>query len=109
MAAAAEWGAEQSAAGHPPLAINGALASGRIVAGAVGDASRLEYTVIGDPVNLSAKLEKHNKLQGCRALALKETYDAALAQGYQPAAPHEVLQGVMVGGVALPLDLVAMA
>jgi adenylate cyclase len=109
MAAAAEWGAEQSAAGHPPLAINGALASGRIVAGAVGDASRLEYTVIGDPVNLSAKLEKHNKLQGCRALALKETYDAAIAQGYRPQAQHKLLHGVMVGGVTLPLDLVAMA
>ena len=66
------------------LAVNGALASGRIIAGAVGDATRLEYTVIGDAVNLSAKLEKHNKVQGCRALALKETYEAALAQGYQP-------------------------
>ncbi|HET6157546.1 MAG TPA: adenylate/guanylate cyclase domain-containing protein, partial [Dongiaceae bacterium] len=54
MGAAAEWSAEQGAAGRPPLTINGALASGRIVAGAVGDATRLEYTVIGDAVNLSA-------------------------------------------------------
>ena len=109
MTAAAEWGAEQSAAGRPPLAINGALASGRIVAGAVGDATRLEYTVIGDAVNLSAKLEKHNKQHGCRALALKETYDAAIAQGYRPEAQCQVLHGVTVGGVAVPLDLVAVA
>jgi adenylate cyclase len=109
MAAAAEWSAEQAAAGRPPLTINGALASGRIVAGAVGDATRLEYTVIGDAVNLSAKLEKHNKVEGCRALVLKETYDAAQAQGYEPRGEHKALSGAMVGGVALPLDLVAIA
>jgi adenylate cyclase len=109
MDAAADWSAEQAALGRPPLTINGALASGRIVAGAVGDASRLEYTVIGDAVNLSAKLEKHNKVQGCRALALKETYDAACAQGYAPRGQHRVLTGVMVGGVTAPVDLVAVA
>jgi adenylate cyclase len=109
MGAAADWSAEQAAQGRPPLTINGALASGRIVAGAVGDATRLEYTVIGDAVNLSAKLEKHNKVQGCRALALKETYEAALAQGYEPRGQHRVLRGIAVGGVAVPVDLVSVA
>jgi adenylate cyclase len=109
MEAASAWSAEQAALGRPPLTINGALASGRIVAGAVGDATRLEYTVIGDAVNLSAKLEKHNKVQGCRALALKETYDAACAQGYEPRGQHRALKGVMVGGVSVPVDLVAVA
>lgn len=109
MAAAAAWSAEQDAAGRPALTVNGALASGRIIAGAVGDATRLEYTVIGDAVNLSAKLEKHNKVEGCRALALRETYEAALVQGYQPQAQHRALNGVSVGGVTVPVDLVALA
>jgi adenylate cyclase len=109
MGEADAWSAEQAALGRPPLTINGALASGRIVAGAVGDATRLEYTVIGDAVNLSAKLEKHNKVAGCRALALKETYDAACAQGYSPQGQHRAMSGVSVGGVATPLELVAVA
>jgi adenylate cyclase len=109
MQAAADWSTAQAAEGRPALAVNGAVASGRIIAGAVGDETRLEYTVIGDAVNLSAKLEKHNKVQRCRALALKETYDAALAQGYRPQAECRVLSGVEIAGVATPVDLVVMA
>lgn len=109
MQAATEWVAAQERQGRPSLRINGAVASGRIIAGAVGDETRLEYTVIGDAVNLSAKLEKQNKVIGCRALALKETYDAALAQGYRPQSEHRTLAQVSVGGVAAPVDLVAVA
>jgi adenylate cyclase len=109
MQAADRWMEEQERAGRPPLTVNGAVASGRIIAGAVGDDTRLEYTVIGDAVNLSAKLEKHNKVEGCRALALKDTYEAALAQGYQPQGAHRALARVEVIGVALPVDLVAVA
>ena len=109
MQAAATWVEKQQRQGLPPLVVNGAVASGRIIAGAVGDETRLEYTVIGDAVNLSAKLEKQNKVIGCRALALKETYDAALAQGYQPLGQHRAMLQVSVGGVAAPVDLVAVA
>jgi adenylate cyclase len=109
MQAAARWVDEQERQGRPPLTVNGAVASGRIIAGAVGDETRLEYTVIGDAVNLSAKLEKQNKVIGCRALALKETYDAALAQGYKPQGTHRAMPRVDVVGVAAPVDLVAVA
>jgi adenylate cyclase len=109
MQAAAKWVEEQQREGRPPLAVNGAVASGRIIAGAVGDETRLEYTVIGDAVNLSAKLEKQNKVIGCRALVLKETYDAAIAQGYRPMAEHRAMPQVDVLGVAAPVDLVAVA
>ena len=62
--------------------INSAVASGPVIFGAVGEKEHLEYTVIGAAVNLSAKLEKHNKTLGSLALTTKETYDAAIAQGY---------------------------
>ncbi|MHA1523077.1 MAG: adenylate/guanylate cyclase domain-containing protein, partial [Alphaproteobacteria bacterium] len=41
-------------------------------------------TVIGAAVNLSAKLEKYNKILGTKGLTTQETYTAAIAQGYEP-------------------------
>ena len=59
------------------MEVNVAVATGRVVFGSVGDASRLEYTVIGTPANLSAKLEKHNKVENSVALTTVETLTLA--------------------------------
>ncbi len=59
------------------------IASGEVAYGAVGGTGRLEMTVIGAAVNLSAKLEKHNKQLATRCLCDGETYDLALQQGYR--------------------------
>ena len=71
------------------LKVNAAVATGSVAFGAVGDDKRLEYTVIGDAVNLSAKLEKHNKELGCRAVTTGSTFDAAVEEGYEPAETAE--------------------
>jgi adenylate cyclase len=68
MVAAAAWGEELRQEGKPLLKMGAAVVTGKIIFGAVGDESRMEYTVIGDAVNLSAKLEKHTKSEGVRAL-----------------------------------------
>ena len=80
MAVADAWNAERAGEGKEPIRIGAAVATGRIVFGAVGDETRLEYTVIGDAVNVSAKLEKHTKVEKVRALATAEAYEEALAQ-----------------------------
>ena len=67
LAAADRWADERRAAGLSPLSVGLAVASGRVVFGAVGDGERLELTVIGDAVNFAAKLEKHNKDEKTRA------------------------------------------
>ncbi len=67
-----------------PGSVNGAAAAGQVVFGVVGNDKRLEYTVIGDPVNLAAKLDKLNRTLRSRAVASAATLRAGMAQGYMP-------------------------
>ncbi len=108
-AAAQRWHAERVAAGEYCPEINGSVATGQILFGAVGDETRLEYTVIGDAVNLSAKLEKFNKQAETRIVADAETYRLALEQGYVPALEKRALPAAEVDGIGRPLDLVVVS
>lgn len=105
---ARRWALEREAAGLPAPAIGAALATGQVMFGAIGDQSRLEYTVIGDPVNLAAKLEKHTKVEGVAALCTAEGCRLALHQGYVAAARLERRLARTVAGMDRPLDLVAL-
>ena len=109
MAAAAAWQARVEAEGRPCVPVNAAVAAGRVVFGAVGEQDRLEYTVIGEAVNLSAKLEKHNAALGSRALATRHAYDTARQQGYRPAEPIQDFPAARIEGVRQPVDLVRLA
>ncbi|MDX2308803.1 MAG: adenylate/guanylate cyclase domain-containing protein [Hyphomicrobium sp.] len=87
------------------LKVNAALAHGTAVFATLGDGDRLEYTVIGEAVNLAAKLEKHNKIEESRALAPSETVRAARSQNYVPRLLNECRKMRTVGGVGAPVDL----
>jgi adenylate cyclase len=91
-----------------PLRVNGAVAAGPVVFATLGGGDRLEYTVIGEAVNLAAKLEKHNKTAATHALAPTVTYDLAVAQGYAARRYIEHRRGSSVAGVSTPLDLVVL-
>jgi adenylate cyclase len=58
-----DWAAERARKGLPPLGVAVAITHGEVVHGVIGHDERLEFTVIGDAVNLAAKLEKHAKLE----------------------------------------------
>ncbi|MEW9836331.1 adenylate/guanylate cyclase domain-containing protein [Mesorhizobium marinum] len=79
-----DWPQESELASVARQGIGIAVSAGPIVFGAVGDSDRLEVTVIGASVNLSAKLEKANKILGTEAVATRHAYDTAIQQGYAP-------------------------
>ncbi len=108
-AAAGQWAADLQAAGREPFEVSVSVTTGPVIFGAVGDESRLEYTVIGDPVNLAVKLDKQNKVEKTHILTTLETFERAERQGYEPGAPPTMLAARTVEGVAAPVDLVALA
>lgn len=106
--AADEWNRARETAGMPQIEVAVSAASGPLIFGVVGDEHRLEYTVIGDPVNLSAKLEKHNKVIGTRATCDAETMRLAREQGWPE--PRLIGQETMaVDGVGEPVRLFRLA
>lgn len=109
MAAADAWRARRMAASLEPLDIGAGITAGPLVFGVIGFENRLEYTVIGETVNLAAKLEKFNKAEKVRALTTRDTLALATAQGYVPPAPKEIRPARDVAGVNSPLDLVVIA
>lgn len=103
------WQRGRKTAGLPAPAVGLAMTTGRVMFGAIGDESRLEYTVIGDPVNLVAKLEKHTKEERVRGLCTMIAYQEARTQGYQPSTKKEQRLARSVDGVQADVDLVVLS
>lgn len=70
-----ELNAEWTKQGKPILMTRFGLHQGEAVVGNVGSADRLNYTVIGDNVNLGSRLEGINKIYGTHVLASESIYE----------------------------------
>lgn len=103
-----EWAEERASRSAAPLSVAVAITHGDVVHGVIGHDDRLEFTVIGDAVNLAAKLEKHAKLESARVIATRTAFDRARAQGADPAY-RRIAPNAAVEGAAMPVDLVIVA
>jgi adenylate cyclase len=98
------WNVQRASEGKDPIEIGIGLNTDMVVSGNIGSKKRMDYTMIGDGVNLAARLESSCKQYGARILISEFTYkklrgtyrareiDLAVHKGKtQPVAVYEIL------------------
>ncbi len=90
------------------LSVRIGIACGEVIVGVVGVDERLEFTVIGDAVNLAAKLEAANKVEATTALTTEACLSAARRQGLAANESFATRPATAVAGFAHPVDLVVI-
>jgi len=99
--------AELASEGKPPLALGIGVNTARVVAGNIGSHRRLNYSVIGDGVNVAARLQALTRTPGYRTNILASA--ATLAAARERNFSSRPLGTVQVKGRAEPVEIFAVA
>jgi len=95
LAAVDKWNAKRAARGAAPVRLSVGLHYGSAVLGDLGSDRRLEYAVIGDTVNVAARIEHMTRELDARIAVSDALLDQAREQGadlggLEPAGAHDV-------------------
>lgn len=94
-----EW---LSGKGYPAIDIGVGLNTGQVILGNIGSSRKLDYTVIGDNVNLASRLEGLTKPYGCPIIISEYTYQQLNGQ-----VPCYLVDLVRVKGKQHPIKIYA--
>jgi len=90
------------AVGKEALAVTTAVHSGEVVAGVIGAQDRHEYTVVGDTVNVAARLQQIAKEHGATVVS-RATFELARAAGVEVTAAR--IDSVFLRGRSEPVTV----
>lgn len=107
VAAIDRWNREREAAGARPIRIGVGIDYGPATVGDVGDERRLEFTVVGDIVNVAARVEELTRSLATPILATGRTMTAArkTEDGTKLAARFESLGAQRIRGRRQPVTV----
>ena len=88
-----QWNRERAAAGEPPIEARIALNTGEAIVGEIGSERRVDYTVVGNAVNVAARMEEFVALAGDIVIG-PATYEAIRDKYRVARLGHYALKGL---------------